>query len=1249
MPKIKQERNITRSNFLKVVVIALFGVLLISGLSISMTRVAPTGIESARFFEELIYGENIDLVEYLRITVDIYGADDDYELSSKLFGGPDLECISEISSNFQIADTEWDDEIGDYRGYAKIILDFEAGIINASGIDGSYTLDICIKTVHSNTEPYFDTYITDNYSACEFAESMDQEVIPEADLDEEPEMIAPLPASVGSVEPALAGGYYHNLFLNSDGTVWAWGRNQNGQIGDNSTVNRTKPVNVSGLSNVAAIAAGLEHSLALKDSGEVWAWGRNDCGQIGDNSTVDRKEPVQVAGINNVIAIAAGFYHTIALKADGTVWGWGANDFGKLGDSANPIQTNPVQVNGLNNVVAIATGSHFSLALKSDGTVWSWGRNDYGQLGDNGNTNRSTPAKVDGLSNIVAIKTGTAYCFAIEGNGTTWAWGYNMEGQLGIGTIGIAKVPGQVNALHSKKTVVGGGGHSLALEANGQVYAWGNNAYGQIGDNSNTNRYTPELVSSISGVIDIDTGCYHSLALKSDGTLWAWGYNAYGQLGNNSITSSNVPVQVQLDFVVEMPTAYPESPHPYTNNYDNIWTYTHPITADSLAITFSSDTKTEANYDKIYIIDNSGNNIPGSPFSGTSLANQTKMVPGNSFQIRLTTDISVVDYGFRIIDIEALIEEQLETVEPVLGAGGYHSILLNTDTTVWAWGYNNYGQLGDGTNTKRANPEQVQAAPNNPLVNIKTIAAGCYHNLAIKSNSTVWAWGYNTYGQLGNGSNTDSKVPVQVTGLSNIEVVSAGFYHSLAIKSDGTVWAWGNNNAGQLGNNSTSSSNIPVQVKDTNNNPLTNVVAIATGDDYSLALKSDGTVWAWGWNGYGQLGDNSTTNSKIPVQVKDSNNSPLTNIVAITAGYYHSLALKSDGTVWAWGRNNNGQLGNNSKTDSIFPIQVNGLANIKAVASKYSHSIALNNAGQVYTWGYNSNGQLGDNTNIDKLIPILVNNITNVTKIETGHYHSLALKTDGTLWAWGCNQQGQLGKSPMTDSFVPIQVQLGFVVEMPTIYPESDHPYSNNFDYTWTYTHPMAASSLAITFSSDTKTEANYDKIYIMDNSGNNIPGSPFSGTSLANQTKTVPGNSFQIRLTTDVSVVDYGFRITSIEAVNQPTGSKTLSLSPNKEYSIPFVVQGLDSIASKTFKLTYDPVKLDIVDLAAQTKPLITTVGLVAGTDVNILSHSNGVITFKVNKILPAGIPWTGTLNIFKFKAKSTASGSTDITCEVI
>src|SRR6266851_7500120 len=250
--------------------------------------------------------------------------------------------------------------------------------------------------------------------------------------------------------------------------------------------------------------------------------------------------------------------------------------------------------------------------------------------------------------------------------------------------------------------------------------------------------------------------------------------------------------------------------------------------------------------------------------------------------------------------------------------------------------------------------------------------------------STVAAWGYNYLGQLGN--NQSGTFAVKVSGLSGVTAVAGGRYHSLALKSDGTVWAWGYNGNGELGNNSTTSSSVPVQISG-----LNGVTAIAGGSFHSLALKSDGTVWAWGNNADGELGNNSTTNSSVPVQV-----SGLSAVTAIAAGSEHSLALKSDTTVWAWGANYHGQLGNNSTTNSSMPVQVIGLSGVTAiVGSEWFHSLALKSDGTAWGWGYNYYGQLGNNSTANSSVPVQVSGLSGVTAIAAGGYHSLAVQQYG--------------------------------------------------------------------------------------------------------------------------------------------------------------------------------------------------------------------------------------------------------------
>jgi len=354
---------------------------------------------------------------------------------------------------------------------------------------------------------------------------------------------------------------------------------------------------------------------------------------------------------------------------------------------------------------------------------------------------------------------------------------------------------------------------------------------------------------------------------------------------------------------------------------------------------------------------------------------------------------------------------------------GFCPARAQTAGSAWTWGDNTDGELGNGDTTFTNSSVPVQP---NTVTNVISLAGGQYHSLAVQQDGTVWAWGFNLHGELGNGFsglNKSSVVPLQVVNgsggfLMNITAVAAGGYHSLALAKDGTVWAWGFNQFGDLGNGTNGTgtdSNVPVHVTG-----LTNVVAIAAGASHSLALAQDGTVWAWGYNGVGALGngDNTFTDSNVPVQVTG-----LTGVVAIAAGAYHSLAVKGDGTVWAWGYNADGELGNGDATftNSTVPVQVSGLTGCTSVSAGAYHSLAVKGDGTVSTWGYNGDGELGDGTETDSNTPVQVLNIAGAVAVAGGAYSSVALLKDGTVWAWGDNSTGELGDGTTTSSDTAVE------------------------------------------------------------------------------------------------------------------------------------------------------------------------------------------------------------------------------------
>jgi len=349
-----------------------------------------------------------------------------------------------------------------------------------------------------------------------------------------------------------------------------------------------------------------------------------------------------------------------------------------------------------------------------------------------------------------------------------------------------------------------------------------------------------------------------------------------------------------------------------------------------------------------------------------------------------------------------------------LAAGRNHNVMMKQDGTVWAWGDNYYGQLGYSTVTHRSSPVQVPG-----LFNVSAIAAGNTHTVALKQDGTVWAWGDNYCGQLGDGTTTLLRTsPVQVLGLSNVSAIFAGSNHTVALKQDGTVWAWGANFGGQLGDGTTTRQrHSPVQVPG-----LSNVSAIAAGGNHTLALKQDGTVWAWGDNGDGQLGDGTIgTHRPSPFQVPG-----LSNLIAIDASGAHTLALTGDGTVWAWGYNSDGQLGDGTTATRRSPVQVvqvPGPFNARVIAAGNHHTLALKGDGTVWAWGNNGMGQLGDGTTTYRRSPVQVPGLSNGSAIAAGDHHTVLLKQDGTVWAWGHNSVGQLGDGTFTHQRVsPVQV-----------------------------------------------------------------------------------------------------------------------------------------------------------------------------------------------------------------------------------
>ena len=360
-------------------------------------------------------------------------------------------------------------------------------------------------------------------------------------------------ASAGSLRRvAISAGHEYSLVTMTDGTLWAWGRNSHGRLGDGTTANRVQPVQV--LTNVVYATAGVNSSAAIRTDGTLWTWGLNSSGQLGDGTSTTRLSPVQV--LTNVTSVAAGGLHFLAIRSDGTLWAWGGNQFGSLGDGTATSRIRPVQI--MTNVVSVSANYWHSYAIRSDGTLWAWGVNWAGEVGDGTGAARFSPVQI--LTNVISVEAGTDHCLAIRSDGTLWAWGNNPQGALGDGTTITRHRPVQI--LTNVVSASGGIRYSLAIRNDKTLWAWGSNDFGKLGDGTFTNRFSP--VQVLTDVVAISAGVGygsllgHSLAIRSDGTLWAWGGNTAGQLGDGSIINRLAPVQGLTSMVIPVINTPPE-------------------------------------------------------------------------------------------------------------------------------------------------------------------------------------------------------------------------------------------------------------------------------------------------------------------------------------------------------------------------------------------------------------------------------------------------------------------------------------------------------------------------------------------------------------------------------------------------------------------------------------------------------------------------------------------------------------------
>ena len=840
----------------------------------------------------------------------------------------------------------------------------------------------------------------------------------------------------------------------------------------------------------AKIVGGGNHFVALKANGEVWTWGYNGYGQLGIGNTETKNRPTKTNIYNSkdetqstyAIDVAAGYSHTLVLKSDGTVWAAGYNEYGQLGDSSTTNTSEFVQVTGIpEKVIAITAGGHSSYALTESGKVYGWGYNYEGQLGRGStsqNNPNATPQKMQKVSNIIQMSAGDNHIVMLDADGTVWSTGHNYYGQLGTNNKTNYSIPqqmrtGTTTVLNNIKKVSAGSLHTLALAENGTVYSLGYNYYGQLGTRNTTNYMLPVTMvdskgNTVTGVKDIEANGYTSiLSIKPTTTgtegnlsqtagIYVTGYNNYGQLFNQDTKTLTSLTKVQEDKnIITMASTQnissqtaaivDDSGLVYTVGYNGYGAMGNKTTTSTTEPANISEASLEVNTRKI-VLNLETNNLSKQIEAKTDLGfnllidqveNEEITYKTLDENIATVTDAGLVTgqkYGTTkievstnklpnkvLIDVQVLRKNDKTIAKTVSGTD--FTLALKADGTVWTWGYNGYGQLGLGDNSNRYRPTQIN------IENVVDIAAGNNHALLVTADGKVYSFGSNSYGQLGRTGNTYT--PQEIPNLENIEKVSAGNYHSMAIDKEGNVYTWGYNQNGQLGDGTRISNSIPTKIK------LTNITKIATKNNTSAAIDGDGNLYTWGYNYYGQQGittDNVYTPRKVSI---------LEKIIDVAVENNTIIVLDQNGEVLASGYNTYGNLGNNTtqtrksfdkviekyetittgegeeETTTTTPVYLSG---IKSIEEGNEYAVAIKEDGTAISWGYNGYSQSSNGTTTNNLLPVDLKygkdkeNIDKIINVSAGEGTIVVVREDGKVWTIGKNYSGQLGNSSAVNS-----------------------------------------------------------------------------------------------------------------------------------------------------------------------------------------------------------------------------------------